>query len=180
MITQGSFSQDFFVDDHWNKLPLCWRESFQNTDPQQLGCVLSGKPTNQVYPLSLLALISSVKALSIPRESNVYQESETYDDNSIDTCRSHPKLKTLFLKHVKVKKRHEISLMARVVDNVAKKSGCEAVIDFGSGLGHLVRMLAYKYELYAAGIECQLQLTEEARFVVLVCIKTKPFHLPQN
>ncbi|KOB72208.1 Protein RRNAD1 [Operophtera brumata] len=157
------FVLDFFVDDHWNKLPLCWRESFQNTDPQQLGRVLSGKPTNKVYPLSLLALISSVEALGIPRESNLHQKPESYDGGSIDRCRSHPKLKNLFLKHVKLKKRHEISLMARVVDGVAEKSGCGAVIDFGSGLGHLVRMLAYKYELYAAGIECQMQLTEEAR-----------------
>lgn len=60
--------------------------------------------------------------------------------------------------------------MARVVDGVAAQSGCEAVIDFGSGLGHLVRMLAYKYDLYTAGIECQVQLTEEARSVLLVCM----------
>lgn len=125
-----------------------------------------------MYPLSFLALISSVKALSIPRESNFHQAPETFNDITIDRCRNHPNLKNLFLKHVKLKKRHEISVMARFVEAVAKKSGCNAVIDFGSGLGHLVRMLSYKYELYTAGIECQSQLTEEARSVVLVCIKT--------
>lgn len=129
---------------------------------------MSGKPTNKVYPLSFLALISSVKALSLPRTSSFYHKPEIIDDTAIDRCRSHPNLKNLFLKHVKLKKRHEISLMARVVNDVAKKSECDAVIDFGSGLGHLLRMLAYKYELYTAGIECQLQLIEEARSVVLV------------
>lgn len=81
----------------------------------------------------------------------------------IDSCGGHPKLKNLFLKHVKSKKRHEISLMANVVADTASRSGCRAVIDFGSGLGHLVRMLAYKNDLYSAGIECQDLLTVEAR-----------------
>lgn len=169
MNNQKYFGQDFFVDDHWNKLPICWRESFLNTNPQELGQILSEKPTSQVYPLSFLALISSVKALSLPRDSNFHQEPETFNDATTDRCRSHPNLKNLFLKHVKMKKRHEISLMARVVNNVAKKSDCDAIVDFGSGLGHLVRMLAYKYELYTAGIECQSQLTQEARSVVLLC-----------
>lgn len=137
-------------------------------DPQTLGDILSGKPTKKVLPLSFLALMQTVKALTLPRNYSRIEPKEA--ECAGDTCGSHPRLKNLFLKHVKLKKRHEISLMAEVVYDTALRSKCNAVLDFGSGLGHLLRVLAYKYDLYAAGIECQTQLTEEARCVLLVCI----------
>lgn len=156
---------DFFVDDHWNKLPASWKENFRNLDPQQLGNVLSQQPTMHVFPLSFLALVGVVNALSLPRKSQVKRKTEFTD--TLNTIVSHQIVKSLFLKHVKLKKRHEINLMADIVDEVAKKTDCNAVIDFGSGLGHLVRMLAYKKGMFAAGIECQGQLTEDARSVLL-------------
>ncbi|CAH0727600.1 unnamed protein product, partial [Brenthis ino] len=33
---------DFFVDDHWMKLPKLWRDSFSEMDPQDLGNILIG------------------------------------------------------------------------------------------------------------------------------------------
>lgn len=141
-------------------------------DPQHLGYILSNRPTNfnMVLPLSFLALMKSIEALTLPREN--YSKIKVKNEaNDVDTCKSNPKLKNLFLKHVKLKKRHEISLMADMVVDTALATDCKAVIDFGSGLGHLVRVLAYREDLYAAGIECQTQLTEEARSVLLVCIK---------
>lgn len=141
-------------------------------DPQHLGYILSNRLSNKMLPLSFLALIKSIEALSLPRENHSKIRLKR-DVNDTDTCKSHPKLKNLFLKHVKLKKRHEISLMADIVTNTALETGCKSVIDFGSGLGHLVRMLAYRDHLYAAGIECQTQLTEEARSVPLVCIIDK-------
>ncbi|XP_049882839.1 methyltransferase-like protein 25B [Pectinophora gossypiella] len=154
---------DFFVDDHWSKLPASWRESLRNIDTEYLGMILSGEHPNHILPLSLLALVSAVKALSLPRDNLKKYKIESLSCMDKDSCAGHPRLKNLFLKHVKLKKRHEISLMAEVVNHTALASKCEAVIDFGSGVGHLVRVLAYKNGLYAAGIECQNQLTEDAR-----------------
>ncbi|XP_026738794.1 protein RRNAD1 isoform X1 [Trichoplusia ni] len=169
---------DFFVDKHWDKLPQCWRDTFEHMDPQHLGYILSNKPSNfnTVLPLSFLALIKSIDALTLPREnhSKNISKKEVYD---VDTCKSNSKLKNLFLKHVKLKKRHEISLMAEIVVDTALETGCKAVIDFGSGLGHLVRVLAYREDLYAAGIECQTQLTEEARKLDLQLEYTAKKHL---
>lgn len=105
--------------------------------------------------------MKSIKTFSIHRRYS--NKNLDWANDNTDSCGGHPKLKNLFLKHVKLKKRHEISLMANIVANTASRSSCPAVIDFGSGLGHLVRMLAYKNDLYAAGIECQNQLTVEAR-----------------
>ncbi|XP_061709303.1 methyltransferase-like protein 25B [Cydia pomonella] len=170
---------DFFVDDHWAKLPLSWQECFENMTPQDLGDILSGNPTSHVLPLSFLSLAKSVEVLSLPRKTK-YEKSKKVINNNEDSCASHPKLKNLFLKHVKLKKRHEISLMAEVVSSVALESNCNAVIDFGSGLGHLVRVLAYKNNLHVAGIECQSQLTEEARKLDLQLEYTASKHLPEN
>ncbi|XP_050669749.1 methyltransferase-like protein 25B isoform X1 [Leptidea sinapis] len=150
---------DFFTENHWELLPLAWRECFCDIDPQTLGYIIRDLPTNHILPLSFLALMKVIKSLSFPRQS--VNRVESNEKQSV--IGSHPKLKNLFLKHVKLKKRHEISLMANVVHSVAVESCCDAVIDFGSGLGHLVRMLSYKYDLHTVGIEGQNQLTDEAR-----------------
>lgn len=139
-------------------------------DPQTLGMIISGNQTNIMLPLSFLTLIKVIKSLSLPRTPLYVCKSTQNSDNSNDSCVAHAKLKNLFLKHVKLKKRHEISLMSEIVLHTARQTQCEGVLDFGSGLGHLVRMLAYKHGLYAAGIECQTQLTTEARSVLLVCM----------
>lgn len=152
---------DFFVDNHWYRLPKSWQENLDEIALEQLGNILSEKPTNHTFPLSLLALIATVKALGLPRKNSKTIKKDV--TQIADQCSTYSKIKNLFLKHVKLKKRHEVSVMAEIVTDVALKSRCNAVIDFGSGLGHLVRMLAYKNKLYTAGIECQKQLTEEAR-----------------
>ncbi|XP_072939456.1 methyltransferase-like protein 25B [Epargyreus clarus] len=174
---------DFFVDNHWSKLPSIWRKCFEKMDPEDLGKILSGHPTRHMLPLSFLALIKFVKALEIPRiPCKIGSDLRDEKDETLnsDSCGSHPKLKNLFLKHVKLKKRHEISLMADVVHSTALRSDCTAVVDFGSGLGHLVRVLAYKHDLYAAGLECQTQLTEEARKLDLELEYTVKKHLSEE
>ncbi|XP_028170962.1 protein RRNAD1 [Ostrinia furnacalis] len=168
---------DFFVDQHWEKLPLTWREAFYNMDPQILGNIIDGNFSNTVLPLSFLALMKTVQCLTITRQSLDKCAKKKLRELSVDTCGGHPRLANLFLKHVKLKKRHEISLMAEVVYHTASQTNCNGVLDFGSGLGHLVRVLGYKYNLYAAGIESQTQLTEEARKLDLELEYTASKHL---
>lgn len=136
-------------------------------DPEELGAYLTGAPIKHMLPLSFLSLIKSVQALSISRESIFQNKCKSTNHFLKVNVSNHPKLKNLFLKHVKLKKRHEINLMADIVSDTATKSNCGAILDFGSGLGHLVRVLGYKYDLFAAGIECQSQLTKEARSVYM-------------
>lgn len=162
--------QDFFVDNHWDRLSKPWRDCFQNMDPKDLGRILLGAQTNHVLPLSFMSLLKCVKMLSLPRKQQTVKmphiNFNSQNLSSADyTCATHPRLRNLFLKHVKLKKRHEISVMADVVTYVACERNCNSVVDFGSGLGHLIRLLAYKNGIQAAGIECQNKLTEEARSV---------------
>ena len=48
----------------------------------------------------------------------------------------------MFRKHVKPKKQHELVRMAAVSD-VLSSGCCECLIDIGSGVGHLARLLSY-------------------------------------
>ena len=57
----------------------------------------------------------------------------------------------MFCKHVKPKKQHELVRMAAVSDVLsssaaaaaANSSSCDRLIDIGSGVGHLARLLSY-------------------------------------
>lgn len=75
---------------------------------------------------------------------------------------NHPKLKQIFTKHVKPKKRHEVEKMSRVCKEVADELGIEYIVDFGAGLGHLSRVLAYGYGLKVCCLEQNAELTKQA------------------
>ncbi|CAB3375267.1 Hypothetical predicted protein [Cloeon dipterum] len=53
--------------------------------------------------------------------------------------------------------------MAKVTANCAKRLGCKFVVDIGSGLGHLGRILAFHYGLQVCCLEEQICLTEKAK-----------------
>ncbi|XP_047526616.1 methyltransferase-like protein 25B isoform X2 [Vanessa atalanta] len=165
---------DFFVDNHWMKLPMSWQRCFGDMDPKDLGDIINGEKNKCILPLSFLALLKAITSLNIPRTGSYKY---TILNQELERNIGHPKLKNLYLKHVKLKKRHEISLMSDFVYSTAIKSKCNAVLDFGSGLGHLVRILNYKYNLSAVGIEMQTQLTEEARKLDLEFEYTAKKHL---
>lgn len=78
-------------------------------------------------------------------------------------CLKHPKLHYVFAKHVKPKKQHEISRMAQMTANIAQTESCQYIVDIGSGLGHLARLLAYGYGLKVCCLEAQENLSHEAR-----------------
>ncbi|XP_013133338.1 PREDICTED: protein RRNAD1 isoform X2 [Papilio polytes] len=169
---------DFYVDHQWSTLPASWNESLQTMDPEDLGTLLSGAPIKHMLPLSLLSLVKCAHTLSISRKMNY--KTRIIEDFPHSEVANNPKLKNLFLKHVKLKKRHEINLMAEIVNETAKLSNCGAVLDFGSGLGHLMRVLSYKYDLFTMGIESQSQLTEQARTFDLELEYTAKKHLSEE
>ncbi|XP_077293391.1 methyltransferase-like protein 25B [Arctopsyche grandis] len=162
---------DFFVDDHWNKLPNSWRETLKNVDLPEIGDFLLGGQPKRVFPLSILALLVNVKNLSLSRipTDNERPDNETTEkeyifdasENSLHCKES--SFNNLFLKRVKKKKRHEIALMSHLVNKTARDINCSGVVDIGSGMGHLVRTLAYRHKLTTIGIEYQHKLVDEAR-----------------
>lgn len=68
----------------------------------------------------------------------------------------------LMKKKIKQKKRHEIERMGQLTADLAKEFGVNYVVDFGSGLGHLARLLAYGYKLNVCCLEKETALTDQA------------------
>lgn len=66
-------------------------------------------------------------------------------------------------KSIKEKKRHEIERMGQLTANIAKELGVKYIVDFGSGLGHLARLLAYGYKLNVCCLERDTALTNQAK-----------------
>lgn len=78
--------------------------------------------SNHVLPLSLLTLKKLSNFLSVPREASFFKEgcikctskSDPIKKKEKSICFQHPKLKNIFNKNVKPKKRHEIMNLAEV------------------------------------------------------------------
>lgn len=100
-------SQDFFVDEHWEKLPPSWRRCLETAEGEQLSSLVSGCGS-VLAPLSLLALLQLARSAALPREPRPTPRS---------ACPTRH-LHNLFTKHVKLKKRHEISVMSELVYKV--------------------------------------------------------------
>ncbi|XP_063221430.1 methyltransferase-like protein 25B [Bacillus rossius redtenbacheri] len=232
-----SFVLDYFVDDHWAKLPSTWRETLNNVEPHELCGLLGSEPAQchgVVWPLSLLAFRAAGRTLVLPRErtgawlqwlrcdcASCQACSEltkrlcrrgVVDTTGLGRCETSPrlvqddglnlsndvnnlgddvearcivhsdeddlaskesglmssstsssKIMRVFEKHVKPKKRHEIFKMAQVAARTAELQGCHYVIDVGAGVGHLARMLAYRFGLRVCCLEAQKSLSAQAR-----------------
>ncbi|CAH0717018.1 unnamed protein product, partial [Brenthis ino] len=52
------------------------------------------------------------------------------------------------------KKGHEIAYLAQEIDNLCKKTHCDTVVDFGSGLGYLDQHLCETTNYNVLGLEC--------------------------
>lgn len=133
----------------------------------------SNRKSQRVWPLSLLSLRASVKALSLPRKQIELLKGGAVPDKGrnkiragLETdCLTHDNLKQLFVRHVKPKKRHETIVMAQICANAAIESGVSCVVDVGGGKGHLSRLLSYGFRLHVSCVEAQSSLISSARWV---------------
>lgn len=148
-----------------NKFPSSWKKCLNDIDIIELGQFLSGEKTNKIFALSTLALRACLNDINLSRlpQSISTQNTvmQTYDSEY--SYLTHPRLKNLFCKHVKQKKRHEIMKMAEECHKTCKELECEYIIDVGSGVGHLARVLAYGYNLNVLCLEAQSELIEQAQ-----------------
>ncbi|KAJ6633086.1 Methyltransferase-like protein 25B [Pseudolycoriella hygida] len=160
-----SYVLDFYTAEHWNKLPMTWKSVFEKIEPEILTDLFKTRfdPSADriVWPLSILCLRSLIQKLSISRDCHVFDEKRKCLPEPM--CYFHPKLRNLFRKRIKSKKQHEIERMAALCAKTAVDCDVKYVLDFGSGLGHLSRVLGYGYGLNVCCLEQQKELTEEAK-----------------
>lgn len=173
--------QDFYIDNHWEKMPNSWKETLANAMPEHLTDLLMPpeRPSEKiVWPLSLLALRKLLQQLCIPRTTaNQTQfikipatDQNDTNNNPNSNFKSAPslKIKTILMrKKIKAKKQHEIEQMGQLTAEIANKLNVKYIVDFGSGLGHLARLLAYGYRLNVCCLEKENALTDQAKYVMI-------------
>ncbi|XP_044129665.1 protein RRNAD1 [Bufo gargarizans] len=71
-------------------------------------------------------------------------------------------LDPLFRKHVKPKKQHEIQRLGKLVTRLSEETGCDHVVDVGSGQGHLSRVLSFGQGLNVTAVEADPSLNTTA------------------
>ncbi|EDV59603.2 protein RRNAD1 isoform X1 [Drosophila erecta] len=168
---------DFFIDNHWSKLPGNWQKHLESVPLENLGELLQNEnhDTHLTWPLDLKDLQQELKKLCISRVP------KHPPDNSFPCLLlNHPKLKHVFLKRVKPKKHHEIIRMAEICALSQKKTPVDFIVDFGAGVGHLARVLGYGYGLRVCCYEMQPDLNQLAREIDLKVEFTAAKHLSQD
>eukprot|EP00095_Tigriopus_kingsejongensis_P000323 snap_masked-scaffold292_size219010-processed-gene-1.16 protein:Tk00323 transcript:snap_masked-scaffold292_size219010-processed-gene-1.16-mRNA-1 annotation:"nhl repeat-containing protein 2" len=173
---------DFFIESHWDRIPVSWQLWLRSIGPRELAqwldlhstLTLPGPP-----PLSILALRASLSALSLRRApletpelihrflglSGTPPDSwNTFQGEFTRQNRTGQTLLHVFRKHIKPKKQHEIARMAQIADLMAQKCGQNRnIIDIGSGMGHLARLLSYGHGFQVACVDIETDFTTSAQ-----------------
>jgi hypothetical protein len=149
---------DFFTENHWNKILKNWQISLGDLNSVEISELLNydEQVRNKILPLSILALKTILISSSLSRKMiDLKIESPCFTQDE--------KLLKLFWKNVKAKKRHEISIMSKICYETAVKTDCFYIVDIGSGLGHLSRLLNYGYGFKVCTIEAQEVLSQQTK-----------------
>ncbi|KAG7469568.1 hypothetical protein MATL_G00130160 [Megalops atlanticus] len=165
-----SYIIEFFSEGLWDTLPLSWQEALLNLSAPQIADLLLDKTRTDrnypsVWPLSLLAFRTSAHTLAFPRipqgiaaqEVGAQRPEEFLRNKSQSSMLGH-----IFRKHVKPKKQHEIRRLSMLVKRLCDMTGCNNVVDVGSGQGHLTRFLSFGLGLSVTGIEADSALVAMA------------------
>uniref|UniRef100_H3BAJ0 Methyltransferase like 25B n=1 Tax=Latimeria chalumnae TaxID=7897 RepID=H3BAJ0_LATCH len=152
------------------KLPPSWQTALSNLPAPLLAAQLLEKTATQevsyrcVWPLSLLAFKATAQTLAFPRspcEGGSLSPSGLPAEFQENECQS-SMLKHIFRKHVKPKKQHEIRQLGKLVKKLCDATGCQQVVDVGSGQGHLSRFLSFGFNLSVTGVEANRDLVTMA------------------
>ncbi|KAL4228269.1 Ribosomal RNA adenine dimethylase domain-containing protein 1 [Mactra antiquata] len=175
-----AYVSDFFYKRHWERLPKSWQQILPSLSTTELSFLLDRQhaPLSKVLPLSLLSFKKCCDTFSFVRnccddiEGEIQtvlmkrkHEAENKDDftaapqcDKIQSDHTIPletdgRLHAYFRKHVKPKKQHEIRNLSKVIYLMSKHINCDNLVDVGSGLGHLVRVLSFGYGLKVTSVE---------------------------
>ncbi|XP_021695875.1 protein RRNAD1-like [Aedes aegypti] len=159
-----SYVLDFYVDNHWERLPTNWKLCFDGLDIRKLRDLLNEAPQDKeshVWPLSVLALRVLFRKYCLTRNL------PTQEDNlgaALEKERTRFQAQhKLFNKSVKLKKRHEIEKFGEQCWRTGRKTNVQHLVDIGSGQGNLARTLCYGFGFKVCCIEQDQKLIESAR-----------------
>ncbi|KAJ2453341.1 hypothetical protein EV183_002296 [Coemansia sp. RSA 2336] len=134
---------DFFVTGFWQQLPADWQEYLEQIEMAGLVAMASTGQVGAGAPESLRSYVNDMFRLRLNYQGSPMAAADSEQDEL-----------WYFLEGMNPKKRVEVQLLSRLVNTVAKESGCSLVVDVGAGQGYLSRVLAYSsYDLPVLAID---------------------------
>ena len=98
-------------------------------------------------------------------DQSSYAEWKSYEEELSSKGKQHKNLQHVFRKHVKPKKQHEIARLGCLVKSVSESRKIRQIVDVGSGVGHLSRLLAYAHDLKTVSIDAKENYIESAQII---------------
>lgn len=137
----------FFIDKPWNHIPEEWKNVLTRFTTEELNSLPFGY-SKEDWPESLKKFITTASEMALPR--NISEENKC--------CSLDPQIK----RGMNPKKQHEVSHMSALINDISVRTGCDVVIDVGSGLGYLGHVLTSVYGLKVIGLESKQSHTTGA------------------
>ncbi|XP_043689488.1 protein RRNAD1 isoform X5 [Telopea speciosissima] len=145
---------NFFKDRLWESVDEQWMECLRVEPVENLLKIPSGM-VQDYWPSSLKEFILVLRSLVLPQEQTALQM----------VCEMFPNLHVASLSSVltqgmNLKKKHEVEILAAIVNSTARKVGGQTIIDVGAGQGYLAQVLSFQYHLSVVAIDASSHLGE--------------------
>ncbi|KAL8142289.1 hypothetical protein V2J09_015321 [Rumex salicifolius] len=139
---------DFFKDRLWEDVDKEWIDCLRNEPVEHLLGIPSGAIRDN-WPSSLREFVHGCRSLALPREQKQLEQ-EVLSSMCIAP------LNSVLSQGMNLKKRHEVEILAAVINSVAKTVDSHTVVDVGSGQGYLAQVLSFQYNLSVLAIDGSL------------------------
>ncbi|GLJ44711.1 hypothetical protein SUGI_0940170 [Cryptomeria japonica] len=139
---------DFFQGRLWEAVDKDWMDCLKQESVQNLLHLPSGLIQDN-WPASLKELIRSAESLAFPRNARTSLQMH-FPGLSI------PYIGNVLAQGMNSKKRHEVEVLASVIQRIAIEAGAHCIIDVGSGQGHLAQVLSFEYQFPVIALDASL------------------------
>ncbi|KAG0468777.1 hypothetical protein HPP92_018105 [Vanilla planifolia] len=135
---------NFFKDRLWETMDKQWMECLRNEPVENLLGIPSGLVQDH-WPPSLQEFIFTLRSLVLCREQNLsHAILENFHAASLGSVLS---------QGMNFKKKHEVEILAGVINTIACSVNAQKIVDVGSGQGYLSQVLSFKYQLSVVAID---------------------------
>ncbi|XP_020268846.1 methyltransferase-like protein 25 isoform X2 [Asparagus officinalis] len=138
---------NFLKERLWELVDEQWMECLRKESVDNLLGIPSGL-VQDYWPTSLKEFVMTLRSLALPREQKSFHE-------MLPNLRV-ASLGTVLSQGMNSKKKHEVEILAAVVNAIAHVADAQTIIDVGSGQGYLAQALAFDYQLSVIAIDASL------------------------
>ncbi|XP_043689485.1 protein RRNAD1 isoform X2 [Telopea speciosissima] len=142
---------NFFKDRLWESVDEQWMECLRVEPVENLLKIPSGM-VQDYWPSSLKEFILVLRSLVLPQEQTALQM--MFPNLHVAS------LSSVLTQGMNLKKKHEVEILAAIVNSTARKVGGQTIIDVGAGQGYLAQVLSFQYHLSVVAIDASSHLGE--------------------